>query len=61
VHEGKHDEALKLLREAVDHGLSRANSLGIGNDPDFESLHGNPGFEALVKYAKERAAAQEAK
>jgi len=60
-HEGKHDEALKLLREAVDHGLSRANSLGIGNDPDFESLHGNPGFEALVKYAKERAAAQEAK
>jgi hypothetical protein len=49
------------LREAVDHGLSRANSLGIGNDPDFESLHGNPGFEALVKYAKERAAAQEAK
>jgi hypothetical protein len=58
-HEGKHDEALKLLSEAVDHGLSRVNSLGIEKDPDFESLHGNPGFAALVKHAKERAAAMQ--
>jgi nucleotide-binding universal stress UspA family protein len=52
---------LKLLSEAVDHGLSLADTLGIEKDPDFESLHGNPGFEALVKHAKERAAAQAVK
>ena len=55
--EGRHNEALKLLSEAVDHGLSATNSLGIEKDPDFKSLHGNPGFDALVRHAKERAAA----
>jgi tetratricopeptide (TPR) repeat protein len=55
--EGKRDEALKHLREAVDHGLSSANSLGIQTDPDLKSLHGDPGFEALVAHAKERSAA----
>jgi serine/threonine protein kinase/Flp pilus assembly protein TadD len=55
--QGKTDEALKLLAEAVDHGLSPGDSLGIEKDSDLKPLHGDPRFEALVKHVKERAAA----
>jgi hypothetical protein len=55
--EGKRDEALSLLREAVDHGLPPYADLYIGEDPDLQSLHGDPRFNALVAHAKERAAA----
>jgi non-specific serine/threonine protein kinase/serine/threonine-protein kinase len=56
-HEGKNDEALALLREAIDHGLSPYDSLGIETDPDLKSLHGDPGFTALVAETKKHAAA----
>jgi serine/threonine protein kinase len=55
-HLGKRDEALKLLLEAITHGLPPGNALGIEKDPDFNSLHGDPRFDALVAEAHERAA-----
>jgi len=60
--QGKPDEALLHLRDAVDHGLNPSGSigtpslLGIEADPDLKALHGNPRFAALVAHAKERAA-----
>jgi hypothetical protein len=54
---GNRDEALAVLREAVDHGLPPIGDLGIEKDPDFKSLHGDPRFAALVAHAKELATA----
>lgn len=53
---GNRDEALKFLGEAIDHGLSPGIDLGIEQDTDLASLHGDPRFDALVAHAKERAA-----
>ena len=55
--QGHADEALSLVREAIDHGLSPAADLRIDKDPDFQSLHGDPRFDALVAYAKQHASA----
>ena len=55
--EGERDEAFSLLAEAVDHGLSPSDDLGIENDSDLKLLHGDPRFDVLVTHAKERAAA----
>ena len=57
AHEGKRDEAFSLLREAIDHGLPPSLGLGIENDSDLQSLHGDPRFDAVVAHAKERAGA----
>jgi hypothetical protein len=55
--EGKNDEALVLIREAIDHGLTSDDTLGIETDPDLKSLHGDPRFTALVVETKKRPAA----
>jgi len=56
---GRRDEALSLLREAVDHELGpdaeSAMASAMATDPDLKSLHGDPRFAALVAHAKERA------
>jgi len=57
LHRGRRDEALSLLREAVDHGLAPNIALYMEKDPDLQSLHGDARFAALVAHAKERAAA----
>jgi Tfp pilus assembly protein PilF len=57
LHKGKPDEALSLLREAVDHGLAPNIALQMERDPDLETLHGDPRFATLVAHAKEHAAA----
>jgi serine/threonine protein kinase len=54
---GRRDEALTLLSQAVDHGLGPDLDLGILQDSDLKSLHGDPRFDTLVKHAQERAAA----
>ena len=54
---GNHTEALSLLRQAIDHGLSPNGDLDMDKDDDLKSLHGDPRFVALVAYAKERATA----
>ena len=46
------DEALSLLREAVDHGLAPNIALAIEKDPDLSSLSGDSRFTALVTHAK---------
>jgi non-specific serine/threonine protein kinase/serine/threonine-protein kinase len=56
AHRGRSDEALSWLRQAVDHGLAPFADLGMCQDPDLKSLHGDPRFAALVAHAKERAA-----
>jgi serine/threonine protein kinase len=54
---GESDEALSFLRQAVDHGLHPRVDLKIEREPDFNPLHGDPRFAALVARAKQRAAA----
>lgn len=55
---GKSEEALALLSQAVDHGLHSRIDLKIEDEPNLNSLHGNPRFAALVAHAKKQAAAQ---
>jgi serine/threonine protein kinase len=54
--EGRRDDALSLLGQAIDHGLVPYADLGMDQDPDLKSLHGDPRFEALVAHAKEKGA-----
>jgi eukaryotic-like serine/threonine-protein kinase len=56
-HLGRRDEALSLLREALDDRLDVETMQGIEKEPDLQSLHGDPRFETLVAYARERVAA----
>ena len=46
---GNRDDALRELREAIDCGLVRGDLL---DDPDLDSLRGDPEFEVLVKEVK---------
>ena len=52
AHEGRKTEAISFLNEAVDHGLPAYGDLAIEQDPDLNSLHGDPRFAALVAHAK---------
>jgi hypothetical protein len=56
-HEGKRDEALKLLHEANEHGLPPEEGLDMETDPDLKSFHSDPRFAALVAEAKRRTSA----
>ncbi|MGB2889925.1 MAG: tetratricopeptide repeat protein, partial [Candidatus Acidiferrales bacterium] len=55
--EDKRDEAISLLREAIDHGLAPEADLQVEKDPDLKSLHGDPRFDAIVTDAKQHVAA----
>lgn len=57
LREGRPDEALRLLREAVDHGLPAWAVKSLATSPDFESLQGDPRFTALLAYAASRVSA----
>jgi eukaryotic-like serine/threonine-protein kinase len=46
--QGDRPGALVLLRDAVEHGLEAGAARAIAQDPDFNSLHGQPGFDELV-------------
>jgi hypothetical protein len=50
------DEALTLLQQAIDHGLSPAGIAGIDKDPDLNPLHSDHCFVALVALAKQHPA-----
>ena len=52
------DEALSLLREAVDHGLDQTHLLDMERDPDLRRLQGDPRFKALITYARERTTSE---
>ncbi len=51
--QGKREQAIDYLRQAVDRGFASAF---VAEDPDLGSLHGDPGFEALVARVRARAA-----
>jgi hypothetical protein len=53
VHRGKTNEALQLLREAVEHGLSPSDCGALEKDPDLKPLHGDPRFQPIVAEAKQ--------
>jgi len=54
---GHRTQALTLLGEAIDHGLTPRSDLSLQTDTDLNSLHGDPRFAALVARAKEHIAA----
>lgn len=50
---GNRDQALALVRGAVDHGLIPTfHASVIEKDPDLKSLHGDPRFTALIAHAR---------
>jgi hypothetical protein len=51
--EGDKDRALEMLQLSLDAGF--ANPL-IFDDPDLESLHGNPEFEEMAREVRRRQA-----
>jgi len=55
--QGDRDKALDLLRESVDHGLAPNAVLGMAEDEDLQSLHGDSRFEKLLAEAQKRATA----
>jgi eukaryotic-like serine/threonine-protein kinase len=55
---GDRDQAIALLKQSVDHGLSPVFDLGIEADTDLTSLHIDPRFVALVEHAKHVAEAK---
>lgn len=55
--QGHRQQALDLLQEAIDHGLSPIASGGIDNDDDLKSLRGDPRFIAMVARARQNAGA----
>jgi serine/threonine protein kinase len=59
--EGRREEALSSLRQAVDVGLQVHMGLVVAQDEDLKSLRGDPRFEALAAEAHKQAAAQQAK
>jgi serine/threonine protein kinase/flagellar biosynthesis regulator FlbT len=54
--EGKRDEAFANLRFAVEHELPAETRQGLEKDTDFNSLHGDSRFDALVATARQPAA-----
>jgi hypothetical protein len=52
--EGKREEAISLLRQALDQGLSSDGALGIEKDGDLVSLREDRRFQAIVTDAKTR-------
>ena len=61
LREGDREDALHLLREAVDHGLPGWAVGRMATNPDFKPLQGDPRFQALLASTTKRAAAQEKK
>ena len=57
--EGKRDEAFSNLQFAVEHALSSEMRQRLEKDADFQSLRGDPRFEALRVLSPQRAAAAE--
>ena len=53
------DEAVSLLREALNHGMARSEMVGVQKDPEFQSLHGEAGFTELLADIRKRTTQEE--
>jgi len=53
--QGNSGKALSFLRQSVDYGLPPQTALNLDQDSDLKSLHGAPGFQAVVSSAHQRA------
>jgi eukaryotic-like serine/threonine-protein kinase len=53
AHRGRGDEALRFLKDAIDHGLPPNARLGMEKDPDLKLLHEDSRFKDLAAYAKQ--------
>jgi hypothetical protein len=54
---GRKDGAIAFLEQAIEDGMRPTDMLNIQQDDDLKSLRGDPCFDAIVKAARERAAA----
>jgi serine/threonine protein kinase/tetratricopeptide (TPR) repeat protein len=54
---GHRDTAIAILNDALDHGLAPADTANMLQDEDFQSLRGDPRFQALLTRARQRLAA----
>ena len=61
LREGHGDDALRLLRDSVDHGLAGWVIKGMPEDPDLKPLGGDLRFTALLAYANSRTTSSPAK
>ena len=52
----KRDAALLLLRDSIEHGLRVEEALSLESVPEFNALHDDPRFDALIAYARQHAA-----
>ena len=57
LRKGKRDDALQMLRDAVDHGLAGWVIKGMPSDPDLKTLQGDPRFTSLLDYAASHVSA----
>jgi len=57
LREGHRDDALRLLREAIDHGLPAWAVKELPKDTDLNPLRSDPRFTALLAYATTRVSA----
>ena len=55
VRQGDREKALRLLRDAINHGLPAAAAQGMKDDPDLQALHGDPRFDALLAEVQKHA------
>lgn len=57
LRKGKRDDALHLLRDAVDHGLAGWVIKGMASDPDLKALQGDLRFTSLLADASSHVSA----
>jgi hypothetical protein len=55
--EGKPEEAITVLGDAVEHGLPREQLTAMQTDASFKSLRNSAGFKAVVADARRRVSA----
>jgi serine/threonine protein kinase len=51
---GKSEDAISLLKEAVEHGLSEVSLADLQNSADWKALRTDPRFESIITSAVER-------
>lgn len=50
--QGNRDKALALITDAINHGLARRELLHMRNDPDLQSMRGDPRFQEILVRAE---------